>query len=93
MINQIRQAERTLGIGGKDVLKEEEELREFAVRSIQAIKEIKKGEKFQESKNIEILRSGNKTRGADARYLMKVNGKISNRNIKLGEGVRLKDCI
>ena len=93
MINHIRQAERTLGIGKKDVLKEEEELREFAVRSIQAIKEIKKGERLQESKNMDILRSGNKTRGADARYLMKINGKISNRNIKLGEGIRLKDCI
>ena len=93
MIQQIRQAEKTWGTGEKRVLKEEKELREFAVRSIQAIKEIKKGEKFQESKNIEILRSGNKTRGMDARYLMKINGKISNRNIKSGEGIRLKDCI
>jgi N,N'-diacetyllegionaminate synthase len=93
MIRQIRQAEKSLGERKKYVLKDEKELREFAVRSIQAIKEIKEGGKFQEGENIEVLRSGNKTRGADARFLMKINGKRSKRSIKLGEGIRLKDII
>ena len=93
MIKQIRQAEKSLGVGRKQVLKDEIELREFAVRSIQAIKEIKKGEKFQEGKNMEVLRSGNKTRGADARFLMKINGKRANKRIKSGEGIRSKDII
>ena len=36
---------------------------------------LKKGEKFQEGVNIDILRSGCKKRGEDARYLKKVIGK------------------
>jgi len=93
MIKTIREAEKALGDGKKNILMEEKELREFATRSIQATKDIVKGEKFQEGVNIDILRSGCKKRGEDARYLKKVIGKKSNRKIKIGEGVFLKYCI
>lgn len=92
MIQHIRQAEKTFGDGEKRVLKVEEELRDFAVRRIQAIKDIEKGDVFVEGRNIGVLRPGNRTKGADARFLIKINGKKSKKVIKLGEGVRLKDC-
>jgi len=92
MIKAIRESEKALGDGEKTILKEEKELRQFATRSIQAIKNIFRGEKFQEGVNIEILRSGNQKRGEDARFLKKIIGKKSNRSIKIGEGIFLKDC-
>jgi N,N'-diacetyllegionaminate synthase len=91
-IKTIRQSEKALGDGIKKVLKEEEELRKFATRSIQAIKNISKNEIFVEGKNIDILRSGNQKRGEDARFLTKITRKKSNRKIKLGDGVFVKDC-
>ena len=92
LIKTIREAEKALGDGVKKILKDEEELRKFATRSIQAIKDIKKNEIFVEGKNINILRSGNQKRGEDARFLTKIIKKKSNKKIKLGEGVFLKDC-
>ena len=92
MIQHIRQAEKTFGDGRKKVLEVEEELRNFAVRRIQAIKDIEKGDVFVEAQNIGVLRPGNRTKGAGARFLVKINGKKSKKAIKLGEGIRLKDC-
>jgi N-acetylneuraminate synthase len=92
MIETIRLAEKTLGDSKKQVLKVEVELRDFAVRRIQAIKDIKKGEKLVEGQNIDVLRPGNRTKGADARFLTKISGKKAARTIKIGEGVKMKDC-
>jgi N-acetylneuraminate synthase len=91
-VNSIRESEKALGNGIKKILDEEEELRKFATRSIQAITDISKNDIFVEGKNIDILRSGNQTRGEDARFLTKIIQKKSNRKIKLGNGVFLKDC-
>ena len=44
MVKAIRNTEKVLGSGKKEVLKEEQELRQFASRSIQAIQDIKKGD-------------------------------------------------
>ncbi len=92
LIKTIREAQKALGDGVKRILKDEEELRKFATRSIQAIKDIKKNEVFEEGKNINILRSGNQKRGEDAKFLTKITKKKSNRKIRLGEGVFLNDC-
>jgi N-acetylneuraminate synthase len=92
LIKTIREAQKALGDGVKRILKDEEELRKFATRSIQAIKNIEKNEVFKEGKNINILRSGNQKRGEDARFLTKFLKKKSKRKIKLGDGVFLKDC-
>ena len=92
LIKTIRESQKALGDGDKKILKDEEELRKFATRSIQAIKNIEKNEVFEEGKNINILRSGNQKRGEDARFLTKILKKKSKRKIKLGDGVFLKDC-
>jgi N-acetylneuraminate synthase len=92
MVEAIRSAEKTFGDGIKHVLKAEVELRNFAVRRIQAIKDIKKGDVLLEGKNIEVLRPGTRSRGAEARFLLKINGRKAKKSIKTGDGVRLADC-
>ncbi|KFM20097.1 Pseudaminic acid synthase protein [Marine Group I thaumarchaeote SCGC AAA799-P11] len=87
MIKSIRSADKTKGLGKKEVLDEEKELREFATRSLQAIKNIKKGEIFRFEENFSVLRSGKRKRGLDARYLYEVDGKTSIRNIEKGDGI------
>lgn len=93
MIDSIRKAEQARGSGEKQVLKEEKELRHFATRSLQATKDITKGEKFQEGSNFDILRPGNQTRGLDARFISKIQGRRSRRNIKSGQGIHSYDLI
>ena len=92
LVKTIRESEKALGDGVKKILKDEEELRNFATRSIQAIRNIEKNEIFVEGENIDILRSGNQKQGESARFLTKITKKRSNRKIKLGEGIFLKDC-
>lgn len=87
MIKFIRDAESAKGSGKKEILKEESELRRFATRSIQAIKDISKGEILQEGVNFEILRPGNRTRGVEPRFLDMVNGKKAVKEIKRGDGI------
>lgn len=87
MVKSIRNAERAKGTGEKKVLKEELELQRFAKRSLQAIKNISKGEVLRKGENFDLLRPGNKSRGLDARFLGKVNGKKAVKNIKAGEGI------
>ncbi len=92
MIESIRKAESSRGSGIKEILKEEFELRKFATRSVQAIKDISKGDKLREGHNIDVLRPGNRSRGADARFLTYFEGKKSKKNFKTGNGIALKDC-
>jgi N-acetylneuraminate synthase len=87
MVSSIRNAELARGTGKKEVLKEEEELRKFATRSIQAIKPISKGDILQEGVNFDILRPGNRIRGLEARFLTSVNGKRSKHNVDVGDGI------
>ena len=92
MVKGIRSAEKSKGQEIKKITNDEQELRNFAVRSIQAVRNIKKGDIFKLNNNIELLRSGNQKRGADARFLNKIIDKKSNKNIKSGSGVSLADC-
>jgi len=87
MISYIRKAENSLGGGEKEILAEEKELHNFATRSIQAIKNISKGDILREGENFEILRPGNRIRGLDARFLEQVQGKKAIKDIKIGDGV------
>jgi N,N'-diacetyllegionaminate synthase len=88
MIKTIRNGEKTKGDKNKKILKEEKELKKFATRSIQAIKNIKKGDILKEGINFEILRPGKRVRGLDARFLEKVNGKKAVKNISKGNGIK-----
>lgn len=92
MIKAIRSADKAKGNSVKEIVKEEKELRKFAVRSIQAIKNIQKGEKLKIGYNIDILRPGNQSRGMEARFLHKINGKNSLKKIKSGAGIKSSDC-
>ncbi len=87
MVESIRKAEKSKGSGQKKILSEEMELHQFATRAIQAIKDISKGEILQEGENFEVLRPGNRVRGADARFLSEINGKKSVKDIKIGDGI------
>lgn len=92
MIHYVRTAEKTIGSGEKKILPDEAELRRFAVRSVQATKPIRKGDVFRLGYNMEILRPGNQKRGAEARFVLSIEGKKSRRNIRNGEGITLQDC-
>jgi N,N'-diacetyllegionaminate synthase len=87
MIKSIRIAELAKGNGRKIILDEELELRHFATRSIQAIKDISKGDTLQEGINFDVLRPGNRIRGAEARFLELFNGKRSKKDVKNGDGI------
>ena len=87
LVKSIRKADLTKGKGIKEVLEEENELRQFATRSLQAIKNISKGEVFEEGRNFDVLRPGNRLRGLDAKFLSLVHGKKAISDIKIGDGI------
>lgn len=87
MIRSIRNCEECLGSGEKKIQEEEIELREYAQRSIQAIKSIKKGEIFEDGQNIDILRSGNQRKGVHPKFLNQILGKKATRDIPVGDGI------
>lgn len=93
MISAVRMAEKMLGTEKKIIMKDEYELKNFAKRSIQAICNISKGEILIEDKNFAILRPGNNKRGAEPRFLNKINRKTAKKRIKSGEGILLTDCL
>ena len=87
MVNAIRNSEKCLGSKEKIVQNHEFELRDFAQRSIQCIKNISKGESFFEGINFEILRSGKCTKGIHPKFLEILEGKIATRSISIGDGI------
>lgn len=91
MINAIRNTEEAIGSGEKEVQPEETELREYAQRAIQAIKDIKKGDILSEGINIDILRPGNQKKGLHPKHLTQIEGKKAVHDIPLGSGI-LGDC-
>ena len=91
MITAIRNSQRSIGTSMKQIHHDEKELRQFAHRSIQAIKHIKIGDKLILGSNIDILRPGSRKRGMEPRFLQKIINKKSKRRIRLGDGISLKD--
>ena len=91
MIRSIRDAEKGLGSGEKVVLDEESELRDYAQRTIQCIKPISKGDIFVEGENVNVLRSGKQRKGLHPKFLEKIQGRKSTRNIPIGDGVMEED--
>ncbi len=87
MILSIRQAETACGVGKKEILEDEKELRQFATRSIQAITDISKGDILCEGVNFDILRPGNRLKGLEPRFLNIVNGKKATKEINKGDGI------
>lgn len=91
MVCAIRNCENALGTGEKKVLDVELELRDYAQRGIQAIKNIKRDEEFILGQNIDILRSGKKTKGIHPKFLEEIIGKHARRNISIGSGIQNDD--
>jgi len=87
MIKTIRTADKTKGSSKKKILDVEKELRQFATRSLQATRDIKKGEILVGGENFDVLRPGNRNRGLDAKFLDVVNGKRAKKNVSIGDGI------
>ena len=87
MIDSIRNADAAKGNSIKQVLNVELELQKFATRSIQATKNIFKGDILSEGENFDILRPGNRIRGLDAKFLDIINGKKATKDISIGDGI------
>ncbi len=88
MVSAIRSMESSLGPGWKRIHDEEEELRSFARRGVQAIQPISSGDVLQEGVNIAILRPGGHVLGIHPRYIDVMQGKKAKRSILLGEGLQ-----
>ena len=91
MVKMIRLTEEMLGESAKRVFREEEELFHFARRRLQALCDIKQGEKFVEDENVAILRPGKQPGGIHPRYIDQLVGKKATRLITAGEGVQFGD--
>jgi N-acetylneuraminate synthase len=91
MVRAIRDAEVALGQVGKVVQAEEEELRAFAQRGIQALRDVSLGEELREDVNIAILRAGNQRKGVHPRYLGEIEGARATRAIPAGDGILAED--
>ncbi len=91
MVRAIRETESMLGSGYKEISADEVELRAFARRGVQALRDIPVGEVFREGENIEILRPGKQPMGVHPRYLESLEGKRAGRALRRGEGVQLGD--
>jgi sialic acid synthase SpsE len=87
MVKAVRNCEKSLGMGTKIVLEEEQELKRFAQRSIQACEPIRKGDVLEEGVNIEILRPGKRTQGLHPKYIFEIQGRRATRDIIKGEGI------
>lgn len=86
MVEKIRQMEKTLGSGEKDILVEEKELHAFARRSIYARNDIAKGRVIAED-DIVILRSGKQPKGLEPCFKDQVIGKTAKKNISKQEPI------
>lgn len=90
MVSLVREAD-TL-VNSEDVMSPGEELlRNFAVRSVQAIRNIRKGDILSANVNISCKRPGNRKRGETGLYLYNLDGKKAACDIPCGDGVLFSD--
>lgn len=91
MVRAIRQAEQVRGDGVKAVGTHEEELRSFAVRAIQATRDLSPGDELIEGGNFDVLRPGKRSAGMHPRHLDALRGRRAAAAVKAGEGIRSED--
>jgi sialic acid synthase SpsE len=91
MVQSVRLAEQARGSGVKVVADEERELRQFAVRAVQATRAIAAGEAMVEGGNVAILRPGNRRVGMHPRHLRAIEGRVAVRDIEAGDGIVEED--
>lgn len=91
MVLAIRETEKMRGEGFKTPQADEDELRLFVKRGLQATTFIPKGTCLEEGVNIDILRPGNQKQGIHSRFLPSLIGKKSTRDIPEGDGLQQGD--
>jgi N-acetylneuraminate synthase len=91
MVRAIRDAEAAAGDGWNRVMPAEEQLRDFAVRAIQATKPIAAHEALVEGGNFDVLRPGNRRRGMHPRLVPMLAGRRAARPIAAGDGIAEAD--
>lgn len=91
MVKAIRECEVALGDSVKRILPEENELKFYAQRAIQAMQDISIGDKLEENKNIAILRPGKQQQGIHPKFIALAEGKKCLRAIKSGDGIQKND--
>lgn len=91
MVAAVRDCEKAMGTGKKEVLSTEKELHHYAQRAVQALTPIAKGERLAENKNIAILRAGSRRKGMHPRWIARAEGRKAKRRIPLGDGIRRTD--
>jgi len=87
MVTAIRNTEKALGNGEKEVLEVEEELHDMGKRRIHATSEIKEGEVIS-GENIDILRSGKQENGLSPKHYSRILGEKVVEYIEKSEGVK-----
>lgn len=91
MIEAIRSTYIALGSQVKKIEPCEEELRSFAKRGVQAIRDIAAGELLEEGVNVAILRPGKQLQGMHPRNLLTHSSKRFIRPVANRQGVHLND--
>jgi len=91
MVLAIRETEKMRGEGFKTAQADEDELRLFVKRGLQATTFIPKGSYFEEGVNIDILRPGNQKQGIHSKFLPQLAGKKASRDIPEGDGLQHGD--
>jgi len=90
MVEKVREGERALGTGEKTVHPVEEELRQFARRSIFALRDISPGEPLTKE-NIAVLRCGNLTLGLEPSQFEAILHKRAQRAIVAESAIQPND--
>lgn len=90
MVKAVRESE-VLYNSVNEMGPDEQLLRNFAVRSVQAIKNIKSGDTLAANVNIGCKRPGNRKRGETGIYLYNLDGKKAVCDIPVGDGVLFSD--
>jgi sialic acid synthase SpsE len=91
MVRTVRLVERMLGTGEKAIQPAEEELARYAVRGIQATRDIAAGETLEEGENVDILRPGKNRLGLNPFEIGRVEGRRARRDIPAGDGIQEGD--
>ncbi len=87
MVRAIRAATALRSPEEKVVQPAEEELRRFAVRSIQASRDLAPGDELVEGATIDVLRPGQRSRGLHPRFLAALRGRRAARPVAAGDGI------
>ncbi|MSP59274.1 MAG: N-acylneuraminate-9-phosphate synthase [Myxococcales bacterium] len=87
MVRGIRAMEQALGRAEKAVHAAENELRAYAVRALQALRDIPAGAPLVEGENFDILRPGKNRPGMNPMRVDELAGKRATRAIPAGDGL------